>query len=203
MSADRIDALRSRLIDAAEAELAEHGPEGLKARAITRRAGCALGALYKGFDDLGALALAVNARTLTRLGDALTADLPHAPTPEALTQALAGAYLDFALANRNLWLALFDLPGHGPALPDWYRQHHQVLLARIIAPLGKLRPDLPPERMLLRIRTLFGAVHGVVHLSLRDTLIGVPQDALRDEIAALVTAMTLGARQVAEGDGGR
>jgi hypothetical protein len=83
-------------------------------------------------------------------------------------------------------------------MPDWHRQDHEVLIARIGGPLIALRPDLPAEALRLRVRTLFGAVHGVVHLALQGRLVGLPEAALRQEVAALVTALVAGARQLAE-----
>lgn len=204
---DRKAALRTRLIDAAEAEIAEKGLLGLKARDVTQRAGCALGALYTVVADLDELILRVNSRTLARLAAAL-APASQAPTPEAVTLALADAYAVFALQNRRLWSALFEhrLP-EGVEMPDWHRQEHEVLIARIGAPLIKLRPDLPVDVLRLRVRTLFGAVHGVVHLALQGRLVGLPEASLRHEIAALVTALVIGARQAVgqdgKGDGGR
>ncbi len=191
--------LLTRLIDAAEAEIAEKGLAGLKARDVTGRAGCALGAIYNAVADLDELVLRVNSRTLVRLGAALTTD---ATAPEAAMLALADAYAVFALTNRRLWSALFEhrLP-EGVAMPDWHRQDHEVLIARIGGPLQALRPDLAADVLRLRVRTLFGAVHGVVHLALLGRLVGLPEAALRQEVAALVTALTLGARQVA-GPGG-
>ncbi|MGL4238838.1 TetR/AcrR family transcriptional regulator [Tabrizicola sp.] len=198
---DRRADLRTRLIDAAEAEIAEKGLAGLKARDVTQRAGCALGALYNAVADLDELVLRVNSRTLARLGAAL-APTSGAATPEAVTLALADAYAVFALENRRLWSALFEhrLP-EGVEMPDWQRQEHEVLIARIGAPLVALRPDLPVDVLRLRVRTLFGAVHGVVHLALQGRLVGLPEAALRQEVAALVTALVVGARQV--GPGGR
>lgn len=200
LAASRKAEMRQRLIDAAAAEIAEKGLNGLKARDLTRRAGCALGALYTAFTDLDDLVLHVNSRTLTQLGAALQQALPTGTTEaEAVTQALARAYVNFALSQPELWSTLFShTPPAGRHIPDWHRQEYEMLMARIIAPLGKLRPDLPPARMLLRIRTLFGAVHGVVHLSLQDRPIGVPRDMLHEEVAALITAMAQGAREVAQ-----
>lgn len=186
--------LRTRLIDAAEAEIAEKGLMGLKARDVTRRAGCALGAIYNAVSDLDELVLRVNSRTLERLGAAL-APASGAGSPEAVTLALADAYAVFALQNRRLWSALFEhrLP-EGVEMPDWHRAEHEVLIARIGAPLALLRPDLPQEAIRLRVRTLFGAVHGVVHLALQGRLVGVPEALLRQEVAALVGALVVGAK---------
>lgn len=190
--------LRTRLIDAAEAEIAEKGLAGLKARDVTQRAGCALGAIYNAVADLDELVQRVNSRTLERLGAAL---MPggQTSTPEAAMLALADAYAVFALQNRRLWSALFEhrLP-EGVEMPDWHRQDHEVLIARIGGPLAALRPDLPIETLRLRVRTLFGAVHGVVHLALQGRLVGLPEAALRQEVAALVMALVAGARLAAK-----
>lgn len=191
---DRKADLRTRLIEAAEAEIAEKGLLGLKARDVTQRAGCALGAIYNAVADLDELVMRVNSRTLERLGAAL-APASGAGSPEGVTLALADAYAVFALENRRLWSALFEhrLP-EGVEMPDWHRQEHEVLIARIVAPLQTLRPDLPQDEIRLRVRTLFGAVHGVVHLALQGRLVGVPEPMLRQEVAALVGALVLGAK---------
>jgi hypothetical protein len=52
------------------------------------------------------------------------------------------------------------------------------------------------------VRTLFGAVHGVVHLALQGRLVGVPETLLRQEVAALVAALVLGARAAVVGGEG-
>jgi AcrR family transcriptional regulator len=191
---DRKADLRTRLIAAAEAEIAGKGLLGLKARDVTQRAGCALGAIYNAVADLDELVMRVNSRTLERLGAAL-APASNAGSPEAVTLALADAYTVFALENRRLWSALFEhrLP-EGVEMPDWHRLEHEVLIARIVQPLRQLRPDLPEDEIRLRVRTLFGAVHGVVHLALQGRLVGVPEPQLRQEVAALVGALVVGAR---------
>lgn len=196
---DRKVDLRTRLIAAAEAEIAEKGLLGLKARDVTQRAGCALGAIYNAVADLDELILRVNSRTLERLGAAL-APASGAGSPEAVTLALADAYAVFALENRRLWSALFEhrLP-EGVEMPDWHRQEHEVLIARIVEPLHRLRPDLPEAEVRLRVRTLFGAVHGVVHLALQGRLVGVPEPLLRQEVAALVGALVAGAKHAVGG----
>jgi len=191
---DRKIDLKTRLIVAAEAEIADKGLLGLKARDVTQRAGCALGAIYNAVADLDELVMRVNSRTLERLGAALV-PASEAGGPEAVTLALADAYAVFALENRRLWSALFEhrLP-EGVEMPDWHRQEHEVLIARIVAPLQRLRPDLPDAEVRLRVRTLFGAVHGVVHLALQRRLVGVPETRLRQEVAALVGALVAGAK---------
>lgn len=189
--------LQHRLIDAAEAQIATQGLAGLKAREVTAEAGCALGALYTAFEDLDRLVLQVNSRTLARMGTALReAAAAAGEDPEAVLQALAATYTDFALAHRRLWLALFEhrLP-EGVEMPDWHRREHEVLITVIVPPLAKLRPDLDLAALTLRARTVFAATHGVVALALQGRFVGVPVELLRSEVAALVETMARGARQ--------
>ena len=153
---------------------------------MTARAGCALGGLYTAFKDLDGLIVQVNSRTLARLGTAL-APPAAVQEPKAVALWLADAYARFAMDNLALWSALFEhRRADGAATPDWHLAEHEALIARIGAPLARLRPDLPEETLCLRVLTLFGAVHGVVHLSLQGRLVGLPQAALRQEVAALV-----------------
>ena len=186
--------LRARLIEAAEEEIRAEGLTGLKARAVTARAGCALGALYNAVEDLDMLVLHVNSRTLARMGEALRASLPGPEaSPAAALQALAARYADFAVENRNLWRALFEhrLP-EGREIPDWHKRDHAVLIEVIVPPLARMRPDLPAEALILRARTTFAAVHGVVHLALQGQFVGVPLAQLKPEVAALVETMVQG-----------
>ncbi|MEZ5751480.1 MAG: TetR/AcrR family transcriptional regulator [Paracoccaceae bacterium] len=188
--------LKERLIDAAESELRDKGLKGLKAREVTALAGCALGALYNAVEDLDMLVLHVNSRTLARLGAALGESAPgEAASDEAQLQALAAAYIVFATENRNLWLALFEhrLP-EGREVPEWHRQDHAVLIEQIIGPLKRMRPDLSDEALLLRARTTFAAVHGVVLMSLQGKFVGVPRDDLETEVASLVGTMVRGSQ---------
>jgi AcrR family transcriptional regulator len=185
--------LRKRLIDAAETRIADAGLAGLKAREVTQDAGCALGALYNAFEDLDRLVLHVNSRSLARLGSALSAAVPTAADPKAKLLALAQAYVAFAMQNFHLWSAMFThrLPD-GVEAPEWHRAEHAVLIAQIVGPLSALRPDLEPALLHRRAKTVFAAVHGVVHLGLTARFIGTPAEVLASEVEALVEAMTRG-----------
>jgi len=187
------DNLRHRLIDAAERGIAGQGLAGLKARQVTADAGCALGALYNAFDDLDDLILHVNARTLDRLAAAFAGARRAGDSAEETMAVLAQTYVRFALDNRMLWSAVFALAlPEGRSAPDWYVVRYRALIDQIAGPLAKLRPDLSPDDLQLRARTLFAAVHGVVRLFLEARVLAVPQDRITPEVAALVKAMTRG-----------
>jgi hypothetical protein len=139
------------------------------------------------------LILAVNSRTLLRLGQQLQAAAASQTAPEAQLAALAQAYLGFALDNLTLWSAAFEhrMPRDWD-VPDWHIEEHAVLIEHILAPLARLQPDLAQLDLSLRASTLFSAVHGVVKLSLEDRFVAVQPAALAAEVAALVRLLTTG-----------
>src|SRR5882724_12059030 len=197
-TSERRQSLKDALIAAAEDAVAAHGLAGLKARDLAAAAGCAVGAIYNAVEDLDALALAVNARTLAALDQALrSAPMLRDARPSEQGRARgakgaspgdgavaalarhAAAYLDFAAANTQRWRALFDhrLPDRRP--PDWYIAEQARLFAQVEEPLSALRPDLAPAALALAARSLFSAVHGIVALGLEEKLGVVPLAALR------------------------
>jgi hypothetical protein len=112
------------------------GPEGFaRPRHRGARGARALGGLYTVFDDLDGLVLHVNSDTLKRLETALNAALPPSGDLEESFLSLSLAYLRFALAERNLWSALFEhrMP-EGVAVPDWHLAEHAFLIGLIAAP---------------------------------------------------------------------
>ncbi|MEM7076568.1 MAG: TetR/AcrR family transcriptional regulator [Pseudomonadota bacterium] len=191
-SAKRED-LKRRLIDAAEKLIEQNGLRDLKARDITSRAGCALGALYNAVQDLDQLAVLVNSRTLARLGQALHDAVPTRSTPEETMQALARAYVNFAVGNVNLWSSIFSLrPPKGRDVPDWHQSEFAILIQEIIKPLSEMRPDLNADQLRIRAQTLFASVHGVVQMSIYGKYVGTPSELLEGEVEALVEALSRG-----------
>ena len=196
---DRRQRLRARLLDAAERRIEAAGQGALRARDLAQDAGCSLGAIYNVFPDLDALILVVNGRTLARLDAELraasAAEPPDAATPSERAigrmAALATAYLEFAIAHRRLWRALFDhrMAGGRP-VPEGYLAEQMRLFVHIVEPLQVLQPGLDsPARMMLA-RTLFSAAHGAVAVGLEEKLTAVPLPELRRQVALL--AQTLG-----------
>ena len=182
--------LTQKLLDAATRRIERNGLDSLRARDITDDAGCGLGTIYKCYRDLDDLVLHVNSATLARLAVDLEASAAGIDAPRERLTAFALAYLEFARRNRHLWFALFDhrMP-EGVAVPDWHLQEHAALFQAIAGPLASLRPGLNEEDLLIRARTVFAAVHGVIALSLQERFIGVPPEELESELKALVGMM--------------
>ena len=171
---------RDRLVEIAERRIAEDGLAALRARDLAKDAGCALGAIYNVFGDLGDLILAVNARTFRALGADVAEALADAPEDPAEQLVVMGhAYHAFAAANPGLWRALFDFDRpEGETAPAWYLEEMGRLFAYIEAPIRGLIPELAEEDRALFVRALFSSVHGIVLLGLEEASGGVPKDQL-------------------------
>ena len=187
---DRRQIKLEALLDAAEQRIQREGVAQLKARDLAADIGVALGGLYNIVDDLDDLMLRVNSRTLNRLGQAAEAAAgPYALTNRgeavARLSAVAEAYLTFARSNLYLWRMLFETHVRSD-VPEWAIQDQLRLFHHIAVPLAVILPDLDPDALTVRARTLFAAVHGIVSIGLEDRLIAVPSEKLRDEIIWLV-----------------
>lgn len=195
-TANRHDQLRDALADAAWRAIAAQGLAGLKARALAKAAGCAVGAIYNVVADLDELVLYANARTLAALEKSLAAATTSGNGPDWAIEQLARhaqAYLEFASAHRLQWRALFDhrlAAGQRP--PEWYQRELARLFEYVDRPVAELQPDASPERRRLLARSLFSAVHGVVALGLEEKLQAIPAGALHEQVTIIVTALGYG-----------
>jgi AcrR family transcriptional regulator len=185
--------LKARLIAAAKARMEASGLTGLRARDITSDAGCALGALYTVFPDLDALVLQVNSQTLHELDAVMTAAVSSISDSGKAMKVLAAVYLDFARAHPFLWKALFQFQyPQGKPLPGWYADDQARLLAQIVKPLSRLQPDFDDAALIVRARTLFAAVHGIISISLEERFVGVPISTLDHEVERFIDQLLAG-----------
>lgn len=186
-------ALRDTLIALAEDEIRSGGLGALRARSLAQSAGCSVGAIYNVFDDLNGVVLAVNGRTFQKLGafvtDAVAANEDASPGAQLVT--MGTAYLNFAVANMNLWRALFDveMSADGP-VPDWYVAALGGLFAIIAKPLAQMHPDMDRTELDLLTRALFSSVHGIVLLGLERRISAVPPDHIEAMIVRVLSQFT-------------
>ena len=68
------------------------------------------------------------------------------------------------------------------------------LMDVIAEPLAELQPNLSAEDRASRARTLFGAVHGVISISLEARFVGVPMERLERELDEFVLTIAAGSK---------
>jgi AcrR family transcriptional regulator len=187
------DTLKARLIAAAKTRIESSGLAILRARDVTEDAGCALGALYNVFEDLDGLILEVNAQTLAVLDADVEAATTGAGDAGQRLRYLGQRYLAFALAHEKLWRALFELRlANERPLPDWILANQAKLLSHIAKPLAQLQPELNEQELMIRTRTMFAAVHGIVSLSLDNRFVSLATDTLPEEIDRFIGLLLKG-----------
>lgn len=196
MSAKREDKklkLRENLLSSARTRIAGSGLGSLRARDIAEDAGCALGALYTVFQDLDSLILEINVETMQRIDAIAEAALAGEDDPAQQLKVLGRAYLAFARQNLMLWRALFEHPlAEGKPVPEQYAQNLNGLMLRIATPLAQLQPELTGEALIIRARTLFSAVHGLVWMSLDNRFVGLPAAILDAELERFIDLLLKG-----------
>jgi AcrR family transcriptional regulator len=187
----RHEELRRHLLALAEHVVAAEGLPALRARELAQQAGCSVGAIYNVFPELDALVLEVNANTLRAIDAQMQAVTEASPMDRF--RALADAYLDYALAHRHRWEALFSFRlAEGAEAPDWFMAVQAQAFSHIEAPLGALRPGLAPADRASLARGIFAAVHGMVAFGLDKRLADMAEPALRAQLREVVTAIALG-----------
>lgn len=196
-ASERKARLHEELIVAALARIAQSGVIQLRARDLAADVGCSLGTIYNVFADLNAIVLHANLRILERIDQVMeeTEDDASLDPTQRLVR-LAWRYFDFAADHNNTWRSLFDHPF--PAdyqLPDWMIEGQQRLLRHIEKPLRQLSPSTDDEEVGLITRTLFSSTHGIVELSLELRTIGVPKEAVRQQLEFLVHSFVKGYSQ--------
>jgi AcrR family transcriptional regulator len=193
-ASERRAKLRDALILAAERSIEAGGLAGLKTRELAREIGVANGAVYNLVEDMDELILRVGSRTLARLDAALSEAESRGPAvPADMLVRIALAYCDFAAENLQLWRALFEhRMAPGKDLPEWAISEQMDMFRHIYRPLAALYPKRSAEQLSVTARSMFSAVHGMVALGLEQKLIAVPLEALRSEVATIVTAMVTG-----------
>jgi AcrR family transcriptional regulator len=190
-TARRHQDLRRDLLEAAAAAIEAEGLAGVRARDLARAVGCSVGAIYNVFNELDELILLVNAATLAGIDRHMHGIREAGPAAQLL--ALAAAYLDYAVANRRRWDALFSYSGPAErVLPDWFAQAQNAAFSHIDGPLAQLRPDIQGPARALLSRSIFSAVHGIVALGLDKRVAPIELPVLRAQLALVVRALIAG-----------
>ena len=190
LSPDDVADFRNRLCDVAEHLFAEHGTDAVTIRQLAAELGVSAMTPYRYFADKDAILAAVRARAFDRHARALE-EARAAPATDALarSQAIATAYVRFALDNPEAYKLMFDV-----RQPNAERYSDLVRAGnRSRATMTDHLHDLAAAGLFTGDAELVGhiywaALHGPIMLQLSG-LLAAPLDAER-LIAGLQAAIT-------------
>ncbi len=160
--------LRDALLDAAEALLPLHGPEGLTLREVARQAGVSHGAPYHHFESREALLASVAERGFAGLGEAMV--VTAGPTPRDRLIAICVAYVDFAARHptrfRLMFGPLLAAKEQYPGLKEAGEKSFFILL--------EASRDVAPDDAMPLALSGWSLAHGLAHLRINGVFETLP-----------------------------
>ncbi len=154
---------RAALLEAARAELTEHGHAAISLRAVARRAGLSHSAPKHHFWDRAGMLTAVATTGFLELAEELRRGTEEGQVRQL--DVLGRAYLDFGLSHAALFDLMFrpsELNATDPALMEAQREVVKILAAAVTV-LGEPEPNpdaVPPMALMS-----WALVHGLVVLT--------------------------------------
>lgn len=181
---------RERILEAAQALLAERGPAAFSLREAARRAGVSHAAPGYFFGDARGLLTAVAVRSNARLTSAMEqARYRHRDDPYEALLSVGRAYVRFALDSTAEFRNLF---GDGITVDD-------PVIARcrfegtlpLMAALSELHPDADPtsEEFGTRMNLAWTTVHGTAVLAIDHRLVGTSTTAISRIVDQVIDAL--------------
>jgi AcrR family transcriptional regulator len=157
--------LHALIVEAGHALMAEHGFARFSAREVAKRIGYSVGTIHNVFGGNDALVLAINTRTFAQWADHLRGSL--AAAGDDRIRALVSGYFEFAEANPNLWMAIYDhrLPAGIDVPADDAAVRGEltgIVVAEVAAALGRETDEVA----VALARSLIATVHGHCALTL-------------------------------------
>ena len=151
--------LRTLILDAGHALMAEAGLARFSAREVAKRIGYSIGTLYNVFGSHDALLIAINTRTFGLWVEWLERRLDAGPDDRIA--ALVDGYFGFARAHPQLWHAIYDhhLPETVPLSADDDAERGR-LTALIVCEVAEALGREPDESVQTLTRSLVATVHG-------------------------------------------
>lgn len=144
-------------IDAGQELVIKEGPSALTARRVASEIGYTAGTLYNLFENIDALAAAINIRSMEAFADkldAVTNGKADAPTQLRLASQ---AYLDFHREDPHLWSLLFAVP------IDHQSEEYHLAIHRIFDPIVAAFQNLSqnPDEARQKAKVLWSTLHGI------------------------------------------
>lgn len=159
--------LREALLEAAEQELAEKGPDGFSLRSTAKRAGVSHAAPAHHFRDVHDLLDALSQRGFERLTDMMRTEYAVLGDGDAAHQLIGCGigYVRFALENQALFHLMFATRKSGEKSPELVKAAEGALSV-LLNGVSRLRGPaaLAAEAGWEDVTALWSMVHGYAHL---------------------------------------
>jgi AcrR family transcriptional regulator len=157
--------LRQLILDASQTIVERNGITGLSAREIARMIGYSPGTLYNIFENLDDVLLTLQVQLMGRTVEHLKR-VPIGQDGEKNIEALAHAYVDFALVNRRMWnlFLAHSLPS-GTSVPALFHDYTNSLVDIVRSALSPLAPNAPRESLDATARALWAGLNGITAIA--------------------------------------
>ena len=171
--------MRERALDIGVALIREGGLSQVKARVLAVRLNVSVGTIYNLFGQMDEFVYRLNARALDGLFVAgqQAIDGAKAEKRDVTGQmlALSRAYLDYVMAHPDEWNAVLTFMQRRTGTPpDWYKDKERAVSGLVASTIAQMPGMDDIQRCRMMARAMWGAVHGIVTVSLRPA--GMNQD---------------------------
>lgn len=179
--------LKELALIAGEQLIDEQGLSALSTRKIANQIGYSVGTLYLIFNNLDDLCWHINARSMAKLDEKLSANIgsEKAQDPCKTLQIIAYSYLDFASRWPNRWALMFEHhTSDEVSSPQWLDEAIEKLFLYVSQPLRALNPSASDASLTLATRSLWCAMHGIAALNSQGKLFltGIGREPLVNDL---------------------
>ncbi|MEX4010141.1 TetR/AcrR family transcriptional regulator [Neoaquamicrobium sediminum] len=185
--------LRRALLEAAEVELAEKGPEGFTLRGCAKRAGVSHAAPAHHFGDVAGLLSALAAEGFERFLKTTSARMNAADPGDARARlvAMGLGYIEFARANPALFSLMFS-SRKADFQEDRLQRAATASFEQLVAGVGAVAGVAPltTREGRRQLAATWAIVHGLAHLLLSQRmkfLQDQSSEELEEDLAAIVS----------------
>jgi AcrR family transcriptional regulator len=185
--------LRRALLEAAEIELAEKGPEGFTLRGCAKRAGVSHAAPAHHFGDVAGLLSALAAEGFERFLKTTSARMGTADPGDARARlvAMGLGYIEFARANPALFSLMFS-SRKADFQEDRLQRAATASFEQLVAGVGAVAgvDPLTTREGRRQLAATWAIVHGLAHLLLSQRmkfLQDQSSEELEEDLAAIVS----------------
>lgn len=163
--------------------VAEAGPQALTARKVATGMGYTPGTLYNLFDNIDALAAAINIRSMEAFARTIETVMRTETSTATRLRGIARAYLDFHQDSPHLWSLLFAAP------LDYHSEAYHQAIHRIFDTVVEATRPLgsDPDTARRKAKVLWATLHGICLLQQSGKLNVSEADSTEELVAEFLT----------------